>query len=128
MADKVSDVIKRNNNKWPNRPPQEKGLEDAGFLPFDIDEYLNIRGLGKKALSKMMRGLTGKQADALKNTKKFKEKYDAARKAKSEAAKAKKMTADSELGTMKRGDDPNARFPGATFEGGAEAARKKEGK
>ena len=126
MADKVSDVIKRNNNVWPNRPPQEKGLEDAGFLPFDLDEYLNIRGLGKKALSKLMRGLTTNQAAAVKNTRKFKEKYDAARKVKSEAAKAKKMTANSELGTMKRGDDPKARYPGATFEGGDEAKRMRD--
>ena len=100
---------------------QEEGLGRAGFLPFDLDEYINISSLGKKGLSKILqaigkktvgRGMQGKVDDAIKKARASEAMRKAALKAKREKAKESGMKDPNKwLGTMDRGD-PNIKQPG----------------
>lgn len=101
--------------------PEEEGLGSAGFLPFDLDEYINLSSIGKKGLSKILQAIgkrtatkasTSKIDDAIKQARASKALREAALKAKREKAKASGMKDPNKwLGTMDRGD-PNIKQPG----------------
>lgn len=101
--------------------PEEEGTGDAGFLPFDLDEYINLSSLGKKGISKILRAVgkrtatkasTSKIDDAIKQARASKALREATLKAKKEKAKASGMKDPNKwLGTMDRGD-PNIKQSG----------------
>jgi Arc/MetJ-type ribon-helix-helix transcriptional regulator len=111
----------------------EPGLQSAGFLPFDIDEYINVSSLGRKGLSKILK-MIGKEGaekitksaaketvkrvgdtkldDAIQAARKSKALREAMLKVKREKAAASGLKDPNKwLGTMDRGD-PNIKQPG----------------
>jgi len=102
---KKAEQLKSRSDNKPGQisPPQEEGLEEAGFLPFDADDYMHPKGLVSKVgrIKKIIKSMSAK--DSYEKVRQAKRQARMAKRKMDKEAQiekdANKLTANEALGT-----------------------------